>query len=153
MLEALHSITGADVRFPAAASDFHAQLPGRPHLLLALHQHLLCWAGLHVVMFYWLAMLSVGQANLLRADRIRKLPFINIPEIKVSLLKVGTNKILVSKEPEKMPERKGPKKSFIEGLRLAASLLHLHLHLLHLHLHLLHLHLYYIISDCCQGEY
>ena len=32
-----------------------------------------------------------------------------------------------------MPERKGPKKSFIEGLRLAASLLHLHL-----------LHLYYI---------
>ena len=88
MLEALHSITGADVRFPAAASDFHAQLPGRPHLLLALHQHLLCWAGLHVVMFYWLAMLSVGQANLLRADRIRKLPFINIPEIKVSPSKV-----------------------------------------------------------------
>ena len=140
MLEALHSITGADVRFPAAASDFHAQLPGRPYLLLALHQHLLCWAGLHFG-FYWLAMLSVGQANLLRADRIRKLPFINIPEIKVSLLKVGTNKILVSKEPEKMPERKGPKKSFIEGLRLAASLLHLHLHL------------YYIISDCCQGEH
>jgi len=54
--------------------------------------------------FYWLStnIFSVGQANLLRADRIRKLPFINIPEIK---------------EPEKMPERKGPKKSFIEGLR------------------------------------
>jgi len=54
--------------------------------------------------FYWLTtnIFSVGQASLLRTDRVRKLPFINIPEIK---------------EPEKMPERKGPKKSFIEGIR------------------------------------
>jgi len=54
--------------------------------------------------FYWLStnIFSVGQASLLRTDRIRKLPFINIPEIK---------------EPEKMPERKGPKKGFLEGLR------------------------------------
>jgi len=54
--------------------------------------------------FYWLTtnIFSVGQSSLLRMDKIRKLPFINIPEIKA---------------PEKMPESKGPKKSFMQGIR------------------------------------
>jgi len=55
--------------------------------------------------FYWLTtnIISVAQASLLRTDRVRRLPFINIPEIKT--------------QDVENAQKKGPQKGFLQGIR------------------------------------
>ena len=65
-------------------------------------------------------MLSLGQSSLLRMDRVRKLPFINIPEIKVNPLlhctRIVQNITLDFRHQKKCQKAKDQRRAFFREL-------------------------------------